>query len=321
MKFERATKRRAKLRLAISGLAGSGKSWTSLAIAQHLVSNGRVAVIDTERGSASLYANKFQFDVLELEKFSPVDYIQAIELASSAGYDVVILDSFSHAWLDALEKVDQTVDRGGGNNFTAWRKVSPAHNKLVDAILSCPMHVIATMRSKTEYAIQDNDKGKKEIKKLGLAPVQRAGVDYEFTIAGDLNLDHQLLISKSRADVIPPGEVIDRPGEAFAKRLRNWLNDGAEAVVTPIVQPAPVIVTAPVTTLRTEPHLTVVADAVDAVFSKYLADVAAATDQRSLDKAAVAPGKPSKGSPNYDIAVAAYRERKEWLSKREVVAS
>ena len=184
-------------------------------------------MIDTERGSASLYANKFKFDVLELEKHGPLDYIEALELAASASYDVVVIDSFSHAWIDSLEKVDQAIERGGGNNFTAWRKVSPAHSKLVDAILSCPMHVIATMRSKVEYAMQENDKGKKEIKKLGLAPVQRSGVDYEFTIVGDLNLEHQLLISKSRSDAIPPGEVFDRPGEAFAKRLRNWLDDGA----------------------------------------------------------------------------------------------
>lgn len=291
MKFTPASKKRAKLRLALSGLAGGGKTWTSLAIAQHLVDNGRVAVIDTERGSASLYANKFKFDVLELEKHGPLDYIEAINLAAASHYDVVVIDSMSHAWIDALEKVDQTVERGGGNNFTAWRKVSPAHNKLVDAILSCPAHVIATMRSKVDYTIQDNEKGKKEIKKLGLAPVQRSGVDYEFTIVGDLNLEHQLLISKSRADVIPPGEVIERPGEAFARRLRAWLEDGEEA----------------------ESTLTL-ADAVDDVFESFLGAIRAASSLADLDRAVASPGKPAKGTPAYARAAKAYLARKAELA-------
>lgn len=308
MKFAPATKKMAKLRLALAGLAGGGKTWTSLAIAQHLVENGRVAVIDTERGSASLYANKFKFDVLELEHHGPLDYIQALDLAASEGYDVIVIDSLSHAWIDSLEKVDQAAERGNGNNFTAWRKVSPIHNKLIDAILSCPAHVIATMRSKVEYAMQDNDKGKKEIKKLGLAPVQRSGVDFEFTIFGDLNLEHQMLISKSRADSIPPGEVIDRPGEVFAKRLRAWLNDGAP-VPAPAPQPAAAVL------VESTPAAQPLAGAIDAVFAAYIAAIESATTQKDLDKAATGPGKPTKGTNEHVRATAAYMARKATLAK------
>lgn len=307
MKFEPASKKRAKLRLALSGLAGGGKTWTSLAIAQHLVENGRVAVIDTERGSASLYANRFRFDVLELAKHGPQDYIEAIDLAAASGYDVIVIDSLSHAWIDALERVDQAAERGAANNFTAWRKVSPAHNKLVDAILSCPTHVIATMRSKVEYAMQDGDKGKKEIKKLGLAPVQRSGVDYEFTIVGDLDLDHRMLISKSRADVIPPGEVIERPGEVFAKRLRAWLDDGTE-IAAPVIEPKPQ------ETSKPPPEI-------DPAFVAYLAAMVAAADQASLDAAATAPAKPVKGTPQHALATETYLRCKAALSQAEAKAS
>jgi len=301
MKFAPASKRRAKLRLAISGLAGGGKTFSALAIAQHILDGGRVAVIDTERGSASLYAKNFSFDVLELERFGPSDYIQALELAATSGYDVVVIDSLSHAWIDALEKVDDTVERGGGNNFTAWRKVSPAHNKLVDAILRCPMHVIATMRSKVEYAMQDNDRGKKEVKKVGLAPVQRSGVDYEFTIVGDIDLQHRMLISKSRADVVPVGEVIDRPGETFARRLRAWLDDGVEPIPGAAVEPP---YTKPASTAA---HAGALSEKLDEAFSAYLDGMRRATTLDELVTAATGPAKPDKGSPNHHIAQETYR--------------
>ena len=301
--FKRAVKSQAKLRLAISGLPGSGKTWSSLSIGSHLSDGGPIAVIDTERGSASLYANRFTFDVLELAQHSAADYVRAIELAASSGYGVIVIDSLSHAWIDSLEKVDQVVERGGGNSFTAWRKVSPAHNKLVDAILSCPAHVIATMRSKIDYAIQDGDKGKKEIKKLGLAPVQRSGVEYEFTMVGDIDLDHRMLISKSRADVIPVGEVIDQPGEAFARRLLAWLNDGAPRVER-VVDPAPVQPPATVSPL---------AVALDEATEAFVKAIETAETREALDAAIRGPGKPAKGTPGYERAADAYTARDAWL--------
>lgn len=309
--FKRAVKSQARLRLAVSGLAGSGKTWTSLSVASHLVPGGKVAVIDTERGSASLYANRFLFDVLELARHGAADYIGAIELAASSGYDVIVIDSLSHAWIDSLERVDQTVERGGGNSFTAWRKVSPEHNRLVDAILSCPAHVIATMRSKVEYALQDNDKGKKEVKKLGLAPVQRSGVEYEFTIVGDLDLDHRMLISKSRADVIPVGELVDRPGEAFARRLASWLNDGTPIASAPAPVPPPPAAAPAVTT-----QPTALTAAVDNAFESFLRGIESAETQEALDMAIAAAGKPAKGTPQYQRAADAFVKRQDWIREQ-----
>src|SRR5262245_28312049 len=157
MQFKQATKKQAKLRMAIIGPSGSGKTYSALAVGQHL--GKKIAVIDTESGSASKYVGKFQFDVLELESHEPTTYIEAIEAAEAAGYDVLIIDSLSHAWMGrggALEQVDRIAKRTqSGNSFTAWRDVTPQHNALVEAMLRCKCHLIATMRAKTEYVMEE----------------------------------------------------------------------------------------------------------------------------------------------------------------------
>ncbi|HEY9663113.1 MAG TPA: AAA family ATPase, partial [Allocoleopsis sp.] len=148
------------------------------------------------------------------------------------GYDVLIIDSLSHAWVGkdgALEQVDRIAKRSqSNNNFTAWREVTPLHNALVEAMLSCPCDLIVTMRSKTEYVLQPNDKGKLEPKKIGLAPVQRDGIEYEFDVSGELNLDNDLIISKSRCPALT-GQIIHQPGKALAHTLKTWLNEGDPA--------------------------------------------------------------------------------------------
>ncbi len=228
--FKKATKKQAKLRLAFVGPAGSGKTYSALEVASHL--GGRVAVLDTERGSASKYAGIFQFDALEPESFSPDTYVEAIKAAEGAGYDVLVIDSLSHAWMGkdgALELVDQAAKRSkSGNSFAAWREVTPKHNALVDAMLGARLHIIATMRAKTEWVIVENDRGKKEPKKLGLAPIQRDGLEYEFDVVGDLDHENNFVVSKSRCPALT-GKVISRPGKDLADALRAWLSDGEEA--------------------------------------------------------------------------------------------
>jgi hypothetical protein len=303
MQFKRATKEQAKLRLALIGLAGSGKSYSALAVGTHLVPGGRVAVIDTERGSASLYADRFAFDVLELERHSPGDYCEAIAAAEEAGYDVIIIDSLSHAWAGkdgALEQVDKIAKREGrSNNFTAWRDVTPQHNRLVDAMLSSKAHVIATMRSKMEYVLEKDEKGKSSVRKVGLAPIQRDGLDYEMSVVGDLNLNHELVISKSRCSAVPVGEIIAEPGEKLARKLREWLGSG--------VAPAAKVADAP----KAEP----VADALNGAFAAFIAAIESAQTQADLDRAVTLPGKPSKGAPGYAEAMAVYMARKDAIAK------
>lgn len=230
--FTKATKEQAKLRMALIGPSGSGKTYSALAVARGLGDN--VALIDSEHGSASKYASEFEFDTLRLTTFAPLTYVQAIEAAAAAGYDVLVIDSLSHAWTGkegALEQVDMATARSRSHNkfSEGWREVTPQHNALIEAILAAPMHVIATMRVKTEYVIEENDRGQKVPRKVGLAPVQRAGMEYEFDVVGDIDHDHKLIVSKSRCSAIADA-VIPKPGEQLAKVLAEWLGDGAEVV-------------------------------------------------------------------------------------------
>lgn len=237
MTFRRATKKQSRLRMAIDGPSGSGKTFTSL-IAAFVIAGegGRVAVIDTERGSASKYADRFpEFDTLELETFSPQTYTEAIKIAGEAGYDVLIIDSLSHAWEGeggALDQVDKMASRGGGNSYTAWKDVTPMHRRMVDAILQSPCHVIATMRSKMEYVLEADSKGRMVPRKVGLSPIQRQGTEYEFDIVADMDINHKLTVSKSRAPVMDGLEEV-KPNARWFAPLRAWLMDGTAAEQAP----------------------------------------------------------------------------------------
>jgi hypothetical protein len=234
--FKKATKARAKGRLALIGPSGSGKTFWGLGIATRL--GERVAVIDTERGSASKYADLFDFETLELESHEPLTYVSAIEAAEAEGFDVVLIDSLSHAWMGkggALEQVDQAAARSkSGNSFAAWREVTPMHNQLVDALVGSRMHVIATMRTKVEWVIQENEKGKKEPKKIGLAPVQRDGLDYEFDVTADIDLNNYLIVDKTRCPALksriftPAHHAPEEAGLEFALIFQRWLTEGVE---------------------------------------------------------------------------------------------
>lgn len=205
----------------------------------------RVALIDTEHGSASKYAGLFQFDTCFLDNFNPENYISAIKAAEGDGYDVVILDSMSHAWNGvggALEMVDSAVARSkSSNSFAAWREVTPVHTALVEAILQSKCHIIATMRSKMEYVIEPNERGRMAPRKVGMAPIQREGMEYEFDVVGDLDLENRFAISKTRCPELNKA-VIEKPGEQLAKTLMAWLSIGEKAepgVPQPVVSVPP----------------------------------------------------------------------------------
>ncbi|RYX82814.1 ATP-binding protein [bacterium] len=230
LSFQRATKKSARLRMALIGVAGAGKTYTALSIAQHL--GEKIAVIDTERGSASKYSDQFDFDVLEIETYSPKTYIEAMEAAEEAGYDVLVIDSLSHAWVGkdgALEQVDKAARRTqSGNNFGAWRDVTPQHNAMVDAMISSKMHIIGTMRAKTEYVQEKDPKsGRTTIRKVGMAPIQRDGLEYEFDVVADLDADNNFIVGKTRCPQLS-GAVVNRAGREVARTLKNWLTDGAQ---------------------------------------------------------------------------------------------
>jgi len=233
MKFKKAERKRVKGRVAIEGPTGCGKTWTALGLAQAITAHegSKVAVIDTERESASIYADKFDFDVIELDVFSVQSYMDAINAAADDGYSVLVIDSLSHAWAGrggVLEAVDKAAKRMKTvNTYAAWREGTVMQDDLVETILRFPGHVIVTMRSKMEYVQEKNDRGKTQIRKVGLAPVQRDGLEYEFTIVGSMDVDHNMVITKSRCDVLSD-QVYSKPDAKFFDPLIAWLDGGAD---------------------------------------------------------------------------------------------
>lgn len=228
MQFKKAKRSLSYLRLAIQGPSGSGKTYGALLLAKGL--GGRIAVIDTERGSASLYADNPEmpeFDVLELQPpFTPERYIEAITAAREAGYDILVIDSMTHEWsgeggcLDINERIAEASP--SKNTWAAWAKTTPRHRKFVDAMLMAPMHIIATMRSKTE--VVQNEKGK--FVKTGTKSEQRDGMDYEFTVVFDCQPSHAATTSKDRTGLFRDG--VSAITEATGKQIKQWL-DGAGA--------------------------------------------------------------------------------------------
>lgn len=235
MKFEKAIRKRAKLRLALTGPSGSGKTYGALIVAKGL--GGKIAVIDSEHGSASLYSHLVDFDTLQLDPpYSPERYISAIKAAEQAGYDVIVVDSTTHEWSGSggcLEINEQTARaKFGGNTWSAWNDTTPRHRAFIDAMLQVNAHVIATGRSKTETAQTEGPNGKKKVVKLGMKTEQRDGFEYEFTVVLDLIHDgHFATASKDRTGIFAgdPKPISEDTGKALAA----WLESGAEPTKAP----------------------------------------------------------------------------------------
>lgn len=225
MKLEFATRKQAKIKLALNGPSGSGKTMSALLMAYGLCMDWRkIAVIDTENYSASLYSHLGNYMVLSISApFAPEKYIEAIKLCEQAGIEVVILDSISHEW----EGSGGVLDIHGnmqGNSFTNWSKVTPRHNAFVQALLQSPCHIIGTIRSKQEYVLSERN-GKQVPEKVGLKGVTREGMDYEFTVVLDINIKHYAIASKDRTGLFmdkPEFQISSDTGE----QILAWCNDG-----------------------------------------------------------------------------------------------
>lgn len=232
--FRPAQRKKAKLRLGISGPSGSGKTASSLLIAYGITGDwGRIGVIDTENGSGELYVGQTingvqigEYNVLPVESpYTPEKYIAGIKMAEESGIEVVILDSLSHAWAGEGGLLDQhgkIADSGKGNSWTAWRSVTPKHNALVEAMLNSKIHVIATMRAKTEHVQEKDEKGKTVIRKVGMSPIQRDGMEYEMTTFLDIDINHMANASKDRANLFAT-DAYFRPGPEIGQKLKAWL--------------------------------------------------------------------------------------------------
>lgn len=217
--FKKATKKQSLLRLCIYGPSGSGKTYSSMSIATGL-SDKKVAVIDSERGSASKYAGKFNFDVEELKDHFIESYITAIRQAVGI-YDVLIIDSLTHAWTCLKDENDKVArEKFRGNTWAAWSKLTPKHNRLIDEICRFPGHIIVTMRSRNVW----ENEGKTPIHK-GFMPDQRDSCVYEFDMVMRMDVGHKATIEKDRTGVFQ-SDVIQNPDKKFGKELKKWLFEG-----------------------------------------------------------------------------------------------
>jgi hypothetical protein len=246
MTFEikKASKKESKLRLGISGPSGSGKTWSALLLAEGMGCK-KVCVIDTERSSAELYSDRFKFHTIDFRPpYSPERYMEAIRLCQSE-FDIIIIDSISPEWdgeggcLDIHSKIP-------GNSYVAWSKVTPKHNKFIESLLACECHLIVTTRSKSEYVLEEKN-GKQVPRKVGMAPKQREGLEYELTCFFELDLSHNFIASKDRTGLFG-GDIPQALDVSTGERLKNWLGAGEKPVVKqkPLIEEStPIVVEKP----------------------------------------------------------------------------
>jgi len=230
MQLQKATRKKSKLRLNISGPAGSGKTYSALLMAKGLVKDwGKIAVIDTENGSASLYSHLGDFQTIDMQApFTPESYIKAIDICVAAGMECIILDSSSHEWsgsggcIEINEHLAQTKFKG--NTWSAWSQTTPRHDAFVQKVLQCNAHVITCTRSKMETVMTDD----KKVKKLGMKDIQREGWEYELTVSLSIDRDtHTAIASKDRTEIFE-GKDPFIITEATGELIRKWCEQGED---------------------------------------------------------------------------------------------
>ena len=226
-RFTKAERKKAKLRLALTGVSGCGKTYSALRIATGM--GGKIAVIDTENDSSNLYASEFSFSSINLDDHSPEGYIQAINDAEKEGFDIVIVDSLSHVWTYCKDEVDKVANKSfKGNSWAAWSKVTPRYNALIQRMIQSNIHVITTMRAKTETAQQKDSNNRTVVVKLGMKTEMRDGIEFEFTTV--IDIDHETngaAVSKDRTHVFKGRDHLPLD-ESMGEALMSWLMDGTE---------------------------------------------------------------------------------------------
>lgn len=227
---QKAVRRGQKARLALAGPSGSGKTWTGLEAAVVLAEGAPILVCDTERGSSALYADFYDFDVIEWDPpFDPRELADVLDDMSSK-YGAILVDSLSHFWEGeggTLEIVDAAAARARGNSFAGWKEGTPAQNDMISSLLRAECHVICTMRSKVEYVLETDQRGKQVPRKVGMAPIQRWGLEYEFTVTADLDVEHTLLVDKTRCHPLAGRMYKIGHTVELAETLRDWLSTAA----------------------------------------------------------------------------------------------
>lgn len=236
MTFKKAERKKVYLKVGISGASGSGKTFSALRVATGIAKKcgSRIAMISTEKTRSLYYGSEFDFDILELDDYTPETYMSAIDAAISAGYEIIIIDSFTHCW----QKLNELHSQIGGNSFTAWGRLKPRMKALTNKILSAPAHMLVLSRAKTDWAIDTNNGGKSAPTKLGVKADTVADFDYELTLAFMLNQNHLASVENGKDNTRLYSnnnfKVLD---ESDGEAMYEWANSGTEYVAPPIVDP------------------------------------------------------------------------------------
>ena len=232
MKIQKASRKKVKLKIGLFAPSGGGKTYSSLKMARGMCDSWEeICIIDTEKGSGELYSDLGEYNTIRLDApYAPENYVKAIELAEKSGMKVIIVDSISHEW-DGKGGILEIVSSAVGNSYTAWGKITPRHNKFIDAILSANCHVICCGRTKQDYVLNErqnkNGRTVQVPEKVGMKAVTRDGFDYELTVSFDIDINHQAHTTKDRTDLFSnePEFVIN---EETGKRLIEWVNSGKD---------------------------------------------------------------------------------------------
>lgn len=231
MTLRKATRQKAKIRLGLSAVSGGGKTMSAILIAKGLAKGdlSKVAIIDTENGSADLYSHLGEYNVLPLEApYSPENYVKAIKTCEDAGMEVIIVDSITHEW-DGKGGILEIHNAMTGNSFANWASLTPRHQKFIDAILQSKAHVITTVRRKQEYEMTKDSNGKTVIEKGGLKEITRDGFEYELTANLQLDMKHNASALKDRTGLFM-GQPDFVPTEETGKLILEWCENGVEPV-------------------------------------------------------------------------------------------
>lgn len=240
--FKKASKSKSLAKIALTGPSGSGKTYSALLLAKGL--GGITGVVDSENNSASLYEDRFtNWEYLTLPinpPYTAQKYLKAIEVAIQEGIEILIIDSLSHVWAaeGGLLQQKEALDSRGGNSYTNWASITKLYEELKSKILHSPIHIICTLRSKQEYVLEENKKGKQAPRKVGLAPIMRDGMEYEFTTVFDIGMDHQFMVSKDRTGLFDG--VVATITESTGREIRDWLKADKkfEDILAPESDPA-----------------------------------------------------------------------------------
>ena len=235
--FETVERKKVKLKIGLTGPSGAGKTYSAIQLAKGIASSGdKIAFLDTENGSAAYYSHLAKFKHENFKPpYTPERFIEAIEYCVGAGFEVMVVDSISHEWAGkggCLEMVELVkAQHNIKMDMQAWKYITPKHNAFIDALRDSDIHLIGCIRSKQEYELEKNDRGKVEVKKLGLKGVQREGMDYEFGVVFDVNMSHFASSSKDRTSLFTSREPFQITPET-GKELMAWADEGAEEMYT-----------------------------------------------------------------------------------------